>query len=247
MNENLRVIEYIKEEAEFITTSDGTISATQMLERFLFPSHAQWSPIKKLSGGEKRRLYLLRILMGAPNVLLLDEPTNDLDIETLTILESYLDDFPGSVVVVSHDRYFLDRITSKIFSFEGNGIIKQYAGNYSDYAEKTKTLDLENSPNDQNTKIDKDKKNIDNKKDKPLKLTFKEQKEYEQIDKVIEDLEATLSKIDIELDQTSSDFERLQKLILEKELLKTQLNEAMDRWEYLNCLIEEIAKNKNSN
>ena len=134
MDEALRVIDYIKEEANIITTADGgTISASQMLERFLFPPKVQWMPIAKLSGGEKRRLYLLRILMSMPNVLLLDEPTNDLDIQTLTILEDYLDDFPGAVIAVSHDRYFLDRLADKIFAFEGQGVIRQYAGGYSDF------------------------------------------------------------------------------------------------------------------
>ena len=141
---NLRVIEYMKEGGEIITTSEGTISASQMLERFLFPTNMQWTPISKLSGGEKRRLYLLRVLMGAPNILMLDEPTNDLDIQTLTILESYLDDFPGAVIVVSHDRYFLDRIAAKIFSFEGNGLVKQYAGNYSEYGEFKQRIEVEN-------------------------------------------------------------------------------------------------------
>lgn len=135
MDQNLRVIEYIRTVAEHIETANGSLSASQMLERFLFPPSVQWTPISKLSGGEKRRLYLLSILMSAPNILLLDEPTNDLDIQTLTILEAYLDEFPGAVITVSHDRYFLDRTANRIFSFEGNGEIIKYAGNYSDYRE----------------------------------------------------------------------------------------------------------------
>jgi ABC transport system ATP-binding/permease protein len=244
MNEQLRVIEYIREEAEVLTTSDGVITASQMLERFLFPTSVQWTPISKLSGGEKRRLYLLRILMGAPNILMLDEPTNDLDIQTLTILESYLDEFPGAVVVVSHDRYFLDRITTKIFSFEGSGTIKQYAGNYSDYAEfKQRTL-AETEVVNNKTSVIKEAKSAENKKDRPLKFTYKEQKEFEAIDGLIASLENEINEVNIEISSILSDYEHLQKLIKNKEQLDLKLEEAFDRWTYLNELAEEIVKNK---
>ncbi len=133
MDESLKVIDYIKNVAEYVQTKDGSVSASQMLERFLFPSSVQYTVIGKLSGGEKRRLYLLRILMEAPNVILLDEPTNDLDIQTLVILEDYLDTFPGIVITVSHDRYFLDRVVNRIFAFEGDGRVQQYEGGYTDY------------------------------------------------------------------------------------------------------------------
>ncbi|MCX7920551.1 MAG: ABC-F family ATP-binding cassette domain-containing protein [Clostridia bacterium] len=247
MDENLRVIEYIREEAEYITTSDGVVSASQMLENFLFPPAVQWTPISKLSGGEKRRLFLLRILMGMPNVLLLDEPTNDLDIQTLKILEAYIDEFPGAVVAVSHDRYFLDRIANKIFSFEGNGVIRQFAGNYTDYSESIQTEEKEVEETSHNTRVDNEKKNIESKKDKPLKMTFKEQKEFEQIDQVIADLEKDLDEVKVEINEASSDFERLQKLLSKQEQLEEQLNTAVERWAYLNELAEEISKNKKSN
>lgn len=244
MNEQLRVIEYIREEAEILTTNDGVITASQMLERFLFPTSVQWTPISKLSGGEKRRLYLLRILMGAPNILMLDEPTNDLDIQTLTILESYLDEFPGAVVVVSHDRYFLDRITTKIFSFEGSGTIKQYAGNYTDYAEfKLRTINEAEDTNNKTT-VKKEVPLTENKKDRGLKFTYKEQKEFDAIDGIIEKLEHEIKEANIEISKVSSDYERLQALLKNKEQLEERLNEAFERWTYLNELAEKIEKNK---
>lgn len=246
MDESLRVIEYIKEEAEYITTSDGSsISASQMLERFLFPPSMQWTPVSKLSGGEKRRLSLLRVLMKAPNVLMLDEPTNDLDIQTLTILESYLDEFSGAVIVVSHDRYFLDRIAEKIFAFEGEGSVKQYTGNYSDYIESRQETEIKGSDSS-NTTLEKENSNKNYKKDRPLKLTFKEQKEFEQIDQVIADLESELEEINAAMVESSSNFEHLQELLLKKELLEERLNEAVERWAYLNELAEEIEKAKRS-
>jgi len=244
MDESLRVIDYIREEAEYLTTNEGSISASQLLERFLFPPSVQWTPIAKLSGGEKRRLYLLRILMSAPNILLLDEPTNDLDIQTLTILESYLDEFPGVVIVVSHDRYFLDRIAEKIFSFEGNGIVKQFAGNYSDYHNRMQAIVSESVVSNCKNGTAKKSKNIENNKSKPLKLTFKEQKEFEQIDEVIAGLENELSDIIEKINQASSDFELLEDLIPKRKALEIQLNKAIERWSYLNELVEEISKNK---
>ncbi|MFZ5987215.1 MAG: ABC-F family ATP-binding cassette domain-containing protein [Bacillota bacterium] len=244
MDESLRVIDYIKEEAEFITADGVVISASQMLERFLFPPSVQWTPVSKLSGGEKRRLYLLRILMGAPNVLLLDEPTNDLDIQTLTILESYIDEFPGSVIVVSHDRYFLDRIASKIFSFEGEGVVRQFTGNYSDYREVIRETEAEQEERSRKTVEEKESSSVGIKKDRPLKFTFKEQKEFEQIEDVIAGMERELEEVNEDINRSSSNFERLQELLARKELLEKRLNEAIERWAYLNELAEEISKSK---
>ncbi len=244
MNENLRVIEYIREEAEYLVTAEGSLSASQMLERFLFPPGVQWTPISKLSGGEKRRLYLLRILMGAPNILLLDEPTNDLDIQTLTLLESYLDDFAGAVMVVSHDRYFLDRVAERIFSFEGNGEIKQFAGNYSDYREISQRTESERDNTRLKTETDKKSSTTENTKEKPLKFSYKEQKEFEQIDSVIAGLEKELEEVSRRMNESSSDFGKLQELLHQKEELEKQLETAMERWVYLNELAEEIDKNK---
>lgn len=245
MDESLRVIDYIREEAEYLITADGTVSASQMLERFLFPPSVQWTPIAKLSGGERRRLYLLRILMGAPNMLLLDEPTNDLDIHTLTVLESYLDEFPGAVIAVSHDRYFLDRVTDKIFLLEGNGTVKLFEGNYSFYYESLRRSDASPEENNLKPKADKEGGNAENKKDRPLKFTFKEQKEFEQIDGIIAGLEAELSEVKINIGDAASDFERLQELLSRQERLERRLEEAMERWVYLNELAEEILKSKN--
>lgn len=244
MDESMRVIDYIRDEAEYIDVDGVKLSASQMLERFLFPPQVQWTPIAKLSGGERRRLYLLRILMGAPNVLMLDEPTNDLDIQTLTILESYLDEFPGVVIVVSHDRYFLDRVVNKIFSFEGEGIIKQYAGNYSDYRKCVR--EIEAGLEDAGPKNVQEKENtrMTNKKDRPLKFTFKEQREYERIDEVIAGIEVELEEVNAGINESSSDYERLQALLLKKEVLEERLNEEVERWAYLNELAEEILKSK---
>lgn len=257
MDENVRVIEYIREGAEYLTTAEGDkITASQMLEKFLFPPHEQWSLIGKLSGGERRRLYLLRVLMEGPNILLLDEPTNDLDIETLTILEDYLEEFPGAVITVSHDRYFLDRVVNKIFSFEGDGEIIQYTGNYSDYRvyreiteaqksngdnkgdKKKETVDKNNSSVDKNAE--------DTKKQRPLKFSFKEQREFDEIDGVIAELEARIEELDNDINAASSDFNKLQELLAEKENLEQQLEEKMERWVYLNELADKIAEAKAS-
>jgi ATP-binding cassette subfamily F protein uup len=252
MDDSLRVIEYIKEAAEYITNGEGyKITASQMLERFLFSPQMQWTPIAKLSGGEKRRLYLLRVLMEAPNVLLLDEPTNDLDIETLKILEDYIENFEGAVMAVSHDRYFLDRLMDKIFAFEGEGKITQYTGNYTDYRETVEeTIELveDNTKNNVNKKSAVvDKSEPSQKKEKPLKFSFKEQKEYEEIDEVIADLEAKLEETEIVINKAATDYTLLQELLAQKEELEKQLEEKMDRWVYLNDLaerIEEAKKNK---
>ncbi|HEX3028235.1 MAG TPA: ABC-F family ATP-binding cassette domain-containing protein [Clostridia bacterium] len=244
MKEDIRVIDYIREEAEYIETDEGTLSASMMLERFLFPPAVQWTPISKLSGGEKRRLYLLRILMGSPNILLLDEPTNDLDIQTLTILESYLDEFKGVVVTVSHDRYFLDRVVSKIFAFEGNGVVTRYVGNYSDYCgyikeaeaeANVKSVEREATSNQEITKV------------RQLKFSFKEQKEYEQIDGIIAGLEDSIKQIETDIAAAASDFERLPDLLSKKEQMEAQLEEAIERWAYLSELEEKISKSKGIN
>jgi len=245
MDGSLRVIEYIREEAEYITTSSGSISAAQMLENFLFPLAFQRTLIAKLSGGEKRRLYLLRILMSAPNILLLDEPTNDLDIKTLTILESYLDDFQGAVIVVSHDRYFLDRIATKIFAFEGEGSIIRHVGNYTDYIEDLREEEAKVEDKENKTKATKVDYNSEIKKDRPLKFTFKEEKEFEQIDEIITKIETEIEELNTKINDSASDFEALQKLLMEQVLLQKQLDEAMERWTYLNELWEEILNSKN--
>lgn len=250
MRDDQRVIDYIREEAEYLETSEGSASASQMLEKFLFPPSVQWTPVSKLSGGEKRRLYLLRILMGAPNVLLLDEPTNDLDIKTLTILEAYLDEFPGVVITVSHDRYFLDRVVDKTFSFEGNGIIRIFEGNYSFYKESL-LINIPNSEIGDNRKEKNDRDIIssanrtENKKERALKFSYKEQKEYEQIDIVIATLEEELEKLEKAINDSSADFVRLQELLSQKESLTNKLNETMERWVYLNELAEAIENSKN--
>ncbi|MGH4118597.1 ABC-F family ATP-binding cassette domain-containing protein [Clostridium sp.] len=247
MNENMRAIDYIKEGAEYISTSDGEkITASQMLERFLFDGTTQHSFISKLSGGEKRRLYLARILMEAPNVLFLDEPTNDFDIQTLAVLEDYLDGFAGVVIAVSHDRYFLDRVSEKIFSFEGNQQIVQFVGNYSEYKEyieKNSNLLVDNDVAD---KDDKKSKNDDGKKDKPLKFTFKEEKEFAEIDDAIEKKEIELEEINEKINGGSSDFEYLEKLVKQQKSVGAEIEKLMVRWTYLNELDEEIDSRKNN-
>lgn len=240
MDDTLRVIDYIREEANIIASADGgTVSASQMLERFLFPPNMQWMPIAKLSGGEKRRLYLLRILMGAPNILLLDEPTNDLDIQTLTILEDYLDDFPGAVLAVSHDRYFLDRVADKIFAFERDGDIRQYTGGYSDYLDK-RTPPEPTASRKQSGKDTKPPAPGDAKK--PCRFTFNEQREYEQIDEIIAGAERKLLAVAARIDAAGSDFEQLQKLVAEQKELERELDGLLARWTYLNELAEEMSK-----
>ncbi|HEX9058944.1 MAG TPA: ATP-binding cassette domain-containing protein, partial [Clostridia bacterium] len=240
---DIRVIDYIRNEAEYLDTEDGVITASQMLERFLFPPQVQWTPVSKLSGGERRRLYLLKILMGAPNVLMLDEPTNDLDIETLTILEGYLDGFPGAVLAVSHDRYFLDRVTEKLFYFAGNGKIEKFTGGYSDNLDTLRRY-VEERKNPPKPAVDKASQSEEKKKDKTLKFTYKEQMEFEQIDTVIEKLERELKENETQLTLHASDFQKLQELMEKKQQLEKSLDEAMERWTYLNELAEEIERNK---
>ena len=239
MDTSLRVIDYIKEISEYIVTVNGTLSASQLLEKFLFPADLQWNTISKLSGGERKRLFLLRIIMDAPNILLLDEPTNDLDIQTLGILENYLESFNGAVIVVSHDRYFLDRVVDTIWEFSNDGTIKQFLGGYSDYFEKN-TYDLKIS--NTNTTIAKDNKQPLTTKTKKLKFTFKEQREYEMIDDVIADLEECLKKIENSIIIEASNYINLEKLMAEKEKLEQDLAEQTDRWVYLNDLADQISK-----
>lgn len=256
MDESLRVIDYVREGGEVIHTKDGTVSASVMLERFLFPPDQQYSIIGKLSGGEKRRLYLLRILMEAPNILILDEPTNDLDIATLTRLEDYLDSFDGIVITVSHDRYFLDRVVSRIFCFE-NGTIKQYEGGYTDYLNHTThKLDVtdagissseKNSPDDDTAEeTDKPKVTKDNWKDgqtKKLKMSYKEEKEFETIESDIATLEQQIEDTDNEMLKAANDFVKLGELSAKKEELQKELEHKMDRWMYLEELADKIAGN----
>lgn len=256
MDESLRVIDYVREGGEVIHTKDGTVSASVMLERFLFPPDQQYSIIGKLSGGEKRRLYLLRILMEAPNILILDEPTNDLDIATLTRLEDYLDSFDGIVITVSHDRYFLDRVVSRIFCFE-NGTIKQYEGGYTDYLNHTThKLDVtdagissseKNSPDDDTAEeTDKPKVTKDNWKDgqtKKLKMSYKEEKEFETIENDIATLEQQIEDTDNEMLKAANDFVKLGELSAQKEELQKELEHKMDRWMYLEELADKIAGN----
>ena len=234
MNPNQRVIDYVKETAEYIAVPEGRISASKMLERFLFTPDMQYAPIGKLSGGEQRRLYLLKILMESPNVLILDEPTNDLDIATLTILEDYLDRFEGIVITVSHDRYFLDRVVDRIFAFEADGNIRQYEGGYSDYL--SKRIDVE-----EEIPKEKKKKNYQKPREKKLKFTFKEQKEFETIDDDIEQLELRLEELDSQIERTATDFIKLNELMEEKKATEEKLEKKMERWEYLNELAEKIA------
>ncbi len=245
MNPDMRAIEYIKEVAEYLQTATGErITASQMCEKFLFDGTLQWTPIGKLSGGERRRLHLLRVLMDSPNVLLLDEPTNDLDIETLKRLEDYLDDFGGVVITVSHDRYFLDRICNKIFAYEGNGNIRIYTGNYSDYL---LTKEYEDAINKQEKVSDKPKDATEKKervKEKKLKFTYKEEREFETIDEDIENLENKISEIDTLMDKNSRDFGKLQELMKEKEEVEAELEHKYERWEYLNDLAQKIEEQK---
>ncbi|KGT72703.1 ABC transporter, partial [Bradyrhizobium japonicum] len=253
MNEKLRVIEYIKEAAEVIHTSDGTtITAAQMLERFLFPPYMQWTLISRLSGGEKRRLYLLRTLMGEPNVLLLDEPTNDLDIQTLTILEDYLEQFPGAVITVSHDRYFLDRTVDHLFAFEGEGTIRQFTGNYSEYLELRQQEQAEEAAVQQKAEktaasptSDEDERTASGRgQNRTRKFSYKEQKEWEQIEAKIAALEERSTQLKKEIADAGSDFAKVEKLYAEDQKVSADLEAAVERWAELSALIEEIEQSK---
>ena len=245
---SMKVMDYIKEDAGYLCTAEGeSISASQMLERFLFPPVLQWSLIQRLSGGEKRRLNLLKVLMQGPNVLLLDEPTNDLDVETLTVLEDYLDHFEGAVVAVSHDRFFLDRVAARILAFEGRGRIKSYPGNYTAFRKKKEldasTCNLSENKKGAGRKAAPDKKApVPGEEKKPLKLTYREQKEYEQIEGVIADLEEKAAGKKAEVNQAGADHVLLQRLCAELAELEGQLNEKMERWVYLNELAERMKR-----
>lgn len=238
MDDSMRVIDYVKEAGEYVTIPEGTISASQMLERFLFDGTLQWSRIEKLSGGEKRRLYLLRILMEAPNVLVLDEPTNDLDIQTLNVLEDYLDKFDGIVIAVSHDRYFLDRIVNRIFAFEGEGRIAQYEGGYSDYLLKK---GQNSSAEPERGKEQKDKRAKSWKTgEKKLKFTYKEQQEFEVIDEEIATLEEQIRNLEGRMLENATNSAALNELMQEKEDAEQMLEDKMERWVYLNDLNDRI-------
>ncbi|MDW5299440.1 MAG: ABC-F family ATP-binding cassette domain-containing protein [Sedimentibacter sp.] len=242
LDDSLKVIEYIKNIAEIIETPDGKISASQMLEKFLFSPDVQYNTIKKLSGGEKRRLFLLSVLMKAPNILLLDEPTNDLDIETLTILEDYLDTFNGAVITVSHDRYFLDKVVNTVLELPGDGTVRLYNGGYSDYI--AARLSNEKQINQDKLKPVKDSINETREKPKKLKFTFKEQQEYNKIDEDIADLEEKIKQLEIKLEKNSTDYVKLQEIMEEKHVAEEQLEYKMNRWIYLNDLAEQIESQK---
>lgn len=245
MDGSLKVIDYIRSAAEYVKTKDGSVSASQMLERFLFPSSVQYTTVEKLSGGEKRRLYLLRILMEAPNVLLLDEPTNDLDIQTLTILEDYLDSFPGIVITVSHDRYFLDRVVRRIFAFEGQGKVTQYEGGFTDYQAAFAAKYPDGLPGEAAGTYKKEDAGEKKGKEKPklerkLKFSYKEQREWETIEDDIAGLEEAIEVLDKKIEEAASDYGKLNQLMEEKADKEGLLEEKMERWMYLNDLAEQI-------
>ena len=257
MDPKMRVIDYIRETAEFVRTEDGLISASAMLERFLFPPQAQYSLIGKLSGGERRRLNLLRVLMESPNVLILDEPTNDLDISTLTILEDYLDHYQGIVIVVSHDRYFLDRTVNRIFAFEAGGVLRQYEGGYTDYALKagesaqcnlsvqdgiisSAAGGTEGADTDSEAGGRAAYENYRANRERKLKFSYKEKQEYETIEQDILDLEEKLESLDAEMAANATNSKRLSELAAEREQTEADLEHKMERWEYLEELAEKI-------
>ncbi|MFK2824148.1 ABC-F family ATP-binding cassette domain-containing protein [Bacillus sp. B190/17] len=234
MDENMRMIAYIRESAEVVTTKTGEkISAAQMLERFLFPMHAHGTPIYKLSGGEKRRLYLLKLLMTQPNVLLLDEPTNDLDTETLTVLEDYLEEFSGVVITVSHDRYFLDKTADRLLVFQGNGMIESYYGLYSDYlAEQAIVEKQEELP------VKEVKTEVKQEKTKKKKLSYHEQREWDTIEEEMAKVEERIAEAEQELEAAGSDFEKAQQLSEELEQLNEKLEHFIERWSYLSEFVQ---------
>lgn len=237
MDERLRAIEYIREAAHFMTMADGTkLSASQLMELFLFPGNLQWTPIAKLSGGEKRRLFLLRILMSEPNVLLLDEPTNDLDIQTLAILEDFIDNFNGAILFVSHDRYFIDRLADKVFAYEENGKLTQYIGGYLDYKEilDKRTEDNKTVVNEIKTASKEKPRMVATKR----KLSFKEQKEYDEIEAVIASAEGELKAVRSQINMAGADFELLAQLTKDEEQLVKRLENLMERWAYLEEIVE---------
>lgn len=258
MDERERVIDYIKDAAEYVRTSEGLVSASKMLERFLFSSDMQYTPIAKISGGERRRLYLLKVLMQSPNVLILDEPTNDLDIATLRVLEDFLDEFAGIVITVSHDRYFLDRTVDRIAAFE-NGNIVVYEGDYTEYQEKSGRIEADSIDNvDSGSGLHIKKSNEKKKegreqwlasknKEKKLKFSYKEQKEFETIDEDIEKLEEKIAELGEQISKCATDFIKLNELMQEKEKTEAELSDKMERWVYLNDLAEKIEAQKREN
>lgn len=246
LDEKMTVLEYVRSIGEYVTTVTGKATASQMCERFLFSPKMQWTPILKLSGGEKRRLYLLSVLMSAPNVLILDEPTNDLDIETLEILEEYLDGFAGIVIAVSHDRYFLDRVVDRIFAFEGGGHLRRYEGGFSDYYEKSHAVVTENTDKDSSKSSRKTSKEYNKNRENKLKFSYKEQKEFETIDDDIAELEKKLGELEEEIIQSSTQYSRLTELAAKKGQLEQELENKMNRWVELNELAEQIEQQKSS-
>ena len=238
-----RVIDYVKDIGEYVQTKEGRISASQMLERFLFTPDMQYTPVSKLSGGEKRRLYLLSVLVSGANVLILDEPSNNMDIPTLTVLEDYLNSFIGIVITVSHDRYFLDNVVDRIFEFDGNGHLQQYEGGYTDYLEAKQRRQSDSTPAIPKSLEEKKNNSKNWKQNRPqkLKFTFKEQKEFETIDDEIAALEEKIQNLDEEMMANATNSGKLAQLTSEKEEAETQLEEKMDRWVYLNDLAEKIA------
>ncbi len=253
MNPNQRVIDYIKDVAEYVETEDGKITAARMLERFLFKGEDQYGLIGKLSGGEKRRLYLCKVLMSAPNVLILDEPTNDLDITTLTVLENYLDSFNGIVIAVSHDRYFLDRVVRRIFAFQPDGTLRQSEGGYTDYEIRLKhenevvkssaaTYNSQNGNSSKDIDADSNTSSKGKPREKKLKFSYNEQREYDTIEEDIAKLEEKIENLDESIMKNANNFIELQKLTIEKEKLSEELSNKMDRWMYLEELAERIAE-----
>ena len=255
MDERERVIDYIKDAAEYVRTSEGLVSASKMLERFLFSSDMQYTPIAKISGGERRRLYLLKVLMQSPNVLILDEPTNDLDIATLRVLEDFLDEFAGIVITVSHDRYFLDRTVDRIAAFENENIVI-YEGDYTEYQEKSgrienDSIDSVDSGSGLHIKKSNEKKKegreqwlASKSKEKKLKFSYKEQKEFETIDEDIEKLEEKITQLEEQISKCATDFIKLNEFMQEKEKTEVELSDKMERWVYLNDLAEKIEEQK---
>ena len=250
MDTDRRVIDYIRDIAEYVQTRDGKISASQMLERFLFTPDMQYTPVCKLSGGEKRRLYLLSVLISGANVYILDEPSNNVDIPTLTILEDYLNAFSGIVITVSHDRYFLDNVVDRIFEFDGNGHLQQYEGGYTDYLEaKQRRLSGGDSSSSLKKQVPEKKEAAkDWKQNRPakLKFTFKEQREYDTIDDDIAALEEKIEKLDGDMMANATNSLKLSELTAEKEKTEAELEEKMERWVYLNDLAEKIEEQKNA-
>ena len=236
---HMRLIDFMRDIAEYVETPDGRFSASQMLEQFLFPSDVQYTPVERLSGGEKRRLYLASLLMASPNVLLLDEPTNDLDIATLEILEDYLATFKGAVIVVSHDRYFLDRIAQRLFAFEKDAHLVQYVCSFSDYLDAQRAQESEKDEKEEKSAVMPRRT-----KERELRMSYKEQKDYETIDARMEQLQNELERLDGEIEKNASDFVKLTELTQKREQTQKELDEAEERWLYLTDLAERIEAQK---